>query len=299
MKNDGVSVIITAYHTADYIEECLDSISNQTWFKTHDEWEILVGIDHCEETLKKVKSIMHKYTHLRVFYMDENVGTYITSNTLIEKSKYSRFLRFDSDDIMKEEMVEKMVETMNTVERCKIVQCYFEMFPKKEGKRGVNVAHGVFLCKKTVFKKCGGFMPWKCAADTEFLTRTNKEYTRPVTYPLVLFYYRMHDESLTKKKDTSMQSELRAQYRAYIEKESASHPVIKTVTAPATEIFPETEVKEEPLIQIKSETHEPVVTIQKSEDLIPVIFEPGKKHYVKKVTNAVKRRVSTGIYNGI
>ena len=75
MESKGVSIIITAYNTADYIEECLDSIYDQSWFKKHRNWEVLLGVDHCKETLKKVVSIMEKYPNFRVFYMIENVGT--------------------------------------------------------------------------------------------------------------------------------------------------------------------------------------------------------------------------------
>ena len=45
MYENGVSVCITAYKSDKYIKECLDSIMNQTWFKTHDNWEIIVGVD--------------------------------------------------------------------------------------------------------------------------------------------------------------------------------------------------------------------------------------------------------------
>lgn len=36
---------------------------------------MLLGIDGCEETLAKVKEIMHKYKNLKVMMMDKNVGT--------------------------------------------------------------------------------------------------------------------------------------------------------------------------------------------------------------------------------
>lgn len=181
MKNEGVSIIITAYDTADYIEECLDSIYAQTWYKKSKEWEVLVGIDHCEKTLGKMKDIMHKYPNLRVFYMTENVGTYITSNTLISKAKYNKILRFDSDDVMKENMVENMLNIMDENENIEIVRCYYKEFPEEIDKKTVSHAtHGVFLCKKSVFTKYGGFMPWKCAADTEFHKRLEKKVTSVV-----------------------------------------------------------------------------------------------------------------------
>lgn len=37
MGTEGITVIITAYNTEKYIEETLDSVANQTWFKSHDE----------------------------------------------------------------------------------------------------------------------------------------------------------------------------------------------------------------------------------------------------------------------
>ena len=35
---EGISVCITAYKSQDFIEECLDSVAEQTWFKTHNNW---------------------------------------------------------------------------------------------------------------------------------------------------------------------------------------------------------------------------------------------------------------------
>jgi glycosyltransferase involved in cell wall biosynthesis len=66
-----------------YIKETLDSIYEQIYFKKNDDWEILIGIDGCNETLKYVHSIMENYKNLRVFMMEENRGTYITTNTIM------------------------------------------------------------------------------------------------------------------------------------------------------------------------------------------------------------------------
>lgn len=300
MKTESISIIITAYNTEKYIEEALDSVSNQTWFKHNDEWEILLGIDHCEKTLEKVKSIMDKYKNLRVFYMKENVGTYITSNTLISKAKYAKILRFDSDDIMNEYMVERMLDAMNTVNKCKLVQCYYKNFPKQEGKRGIDKAHGVFLCKKSVFTKYGAFMPWKCGADTEFLTRIDKNDVYPIAFPQVLFLRRIHDESLTRNKETDMKSKLRKEYKKYIDEQSPNTPIIKTITAPAIEIFkdtvisiPEETVSVEPVkVEAEPAAKNNIVEIKE----IPT---PHIPKYVKKTSAVIRKRVSANQYTGV
>lgn len=318
MGTEGVTVIVTAYNTEKYIEETLDSVVNQTWFKSHDEWEILLGIDHCESTLTKVKEIFHKYKNLRVFYMRENAGTYIVSNTLISKAKYARILRFDSDDIMKNDMVETMMTAMNTVKTCKLVQCYYEKYPSREGKCNTGKAHGVFLCKKSVFVSYGGFMPWKCAADTEFLTRVGSIESKDfAAIPLVMFYYRIHEESLTQKKDTNMKSELRKQYKTYIEEMSQSHPIIEMVTADADEVPRETQTQQNDssrnMVSIKEETPKEKIS-ESAQDTpnIQIVQKaeiPKKVNYVKSIiseqdkrvkkSSRVKLRLKTKSYIGI
>lgn len=300
MGTEGITVIITAYNTEKYIEETLDSVANQTWFKSHDEWEILLGIDHCEYTLSKIKEIFHKYKNLRVFYTRENVGTYIVSNTLICKAKYARILRFDSDDIMKKDMVETMMTAMNTVKNCKLVQCYYEKYPGREGKCNTGKAHGVFLCKKSVLISYGGFMPWKCAADTEFLTRVGSIESKDfAAIPLVMFYYRIHEESLTQKKDTDMKSELRKQYKKYIEEMSQSHPIIEMVTADADEVLREAQTQQNDnsrnIVSIKEETpKEKILESKQDTPNIQIIQKaeiPKKVNYVKSIISEQDKRV--------
>ena len=60
-ESKGVSICISAWKAQEYIEECLDSIYSQSWFKNHNEWEVLIGIDGCVDTLKKMNEIKHKY----------------------------------------------------------------------------------------------------------------------------------------------------------------------------------------------------------------------------------------------
>jgi hypothetical protein len=60
-KNDimkkPISVIIAAYNADKFIEECLDSVFNQTYFVDNEYYEVLVGVDGCEKTLDKLKMI--------------------------------------------------------------------------------------------------------------------------------------------------------------------------------------------------------------------------------------------------
>ena len=110
MYEKGVSICITSYKADKFIKECLDSVINQTWFKDHDNWEVIVGVDGCARTLHYLQSIMGNYKNLRVLMMDSNKGTYVTTNTIMKEAKYSGLIRFDSDDIMLPIMVQRILE---------------------------------------------------------------------------------------------------------------------------------------------------------------------------------------------
>lgn len=233
MNREGVTVCITAYKAKDYIKECLDSVAKQTWFENNDNFEIIVGIDGCKETLEYMKTIMNNYKNLKVWMMDSNKGTYITSNTIMSNATYENVFRFDSDDIMCSNLVETV---MNNKSNCKLVRYYLKDFG--DDKNEVAVAHGTIYIKKSTFIKYGGFRPWPCGADTEIYHRLMKiESVKNIRKILML--RRVHDSSLTRSKDTGYKSELRNKYKKLIKDMVISKPsdaVIKMTTNTYKEI---------------------------------------------------------------
>lgn len=189
----NISVIIPAYKAQRHIEKCLDSIVAQTYFKNND-YEIILGIDGCEETLKKVKNIRYKYPRLRVLWCKENKGCYVMTNTLIQQVKYDYIQKFDADDWMKKDMVKKVAGYMN---RFDIAMCLCE---RHDGKQTIRTGQSInsILIKKEVYDKLGGYCPWICAADGEFMDRAIRSFkVAKVKEPL--FYYYKHSTSLTGK----------------------------------------------------------------------------------------------------
>lgn len=227
---DGISIIVTAYKTQNYIEECLDSIQAQTWFHLHNNYEILLGIDNCEDTLQKVETLADRYNNLTIIYMDKNYGTYITSNTLISLAKYDWIIRFDSDDIMKPDMVQSVFDFLEVENKTDVIRFYGRPFSTEfKVKETPVLGHGQLCINKSVFEKYGAFQPWICAADGEFLTRLeNKVNIKGL--PKITFLYRKHFKSLTKDPSTDMKSELRKGYIKYIHEKCKDNPIIETLT---------------------------------------------------------------------
>ena len=235
MKEEGVSICITAYKAKDFIKECLDSVANQSWFRTHDNWEIIVGIDGCEETLEYVKTIMGNYKNLRVLMMDCNKGTYITSNTIMTEAKYEHLFRFDSDDIMCPNLVETI---MSKKGNCSYVRYSLKNFGISNK---IGVACGTVYLSSTLFSKCGGYRPWPCSADDELYYRIkHREKTNVLND--ILMYRRSHSESLTQSKETSIKSEKRRPYLEIVRKMRAENkPIVNFKIECVTNTFKEIE----------------------------------------------------------
>jgi len=226
----GISVCVSAWKTAGYIEECLDTIANQTWFRTHDNWEILLGIDACEETLAKVKEIMHKYKNLKVMMMDKNVGTYVTCNTIMKEASYEWLLRFDSDDVMYPNMVEVLMNKKRTAE---FVLC--KCNNRKNGNK-TFLAEGQIFVSKDCFIRYGGFLNRRCGSDTEFHKRTENKI-KQLQIQDALFLRRERDDSLTKINDYGHKSKYRDEVKQYIKEKSIHISKIELVTENYTSIF--------------------------------------------------------------
>lgn len=228
---EGISICITAYNADKYIEECLDSVKAQTWFKKHSNWEIIVGIDGCEKTLEKMMSIQNKYKKLKILMMEKNYGTYITTNTIMSEARYKNLLRFDSDDIMLPEMVETLMQFADDYD---FLMFSFQNFGLND--KIFKFAHGVTLQKSWVFDKFGGYQPWRCSADDEYRERL-KKFVNMAYIPKILFKRRIHEESLTQAPETSTKNlvkggerDIRKRYIASMSIKKEKDAKIKCVT---------------------------------------------------------------------
>lgn len=208
-QKEKISIIIPAYKASPYIKECLDSIQGQTYFSDNGNYEILLGIDGCAETLETVEKIRSQYKNLKVFVMESNKGVYITLNTLLSLVSAENVIIFNADDVMKPLMVEEIARYIKGYE---IVRFYCERFNDKTGQvTDIMLPHGSLYFNKTVSEKLGGFKAWVCAADTDFVNRAVSIFTEKRILE-VLFRYRVHGGSLTQKPGTGIHSDLRNQY---------------------------------------------------------------------------------------
>jgi glycosyltransferase involved in cell wall biosynthesis len=208
---EGVSIIIPTHGIPEYLKECINSIRNQ---KIDFNYEILLGVDNCKETLKSIEDDKDFYKEIRLYYFRENVGPFIIKNTLIDLTTYDNILFFDSDDIMVNTMLS---DFFNHVKEVDLIRFNYLNFKKNVEQSKPLTAWGVFGVKKSVFDRFTCFEPWKCAADSEFIERVTFHKITTKTVEGVSFHRRLHDKNLTLKPDTNMKSKLREEYKNQIQ----------------------------------------------------------------------------------
>lgn len=113
-----VSVIMSAYNEAAYVEACVQSILDQTY----SDFEFII-IDDCSndgtmEILKKLSGVDKRISLIR---NDQNEGLTRNLNKAFGRAKGKYIARMDSDDIAREDRLEKQVaylEAHNDVDIC-------------------------------------------------------------------------------------------------------------------------------------------------------------------------------------
>jgi glycosyltransferase involved in cell wall biosynthesis len=206
----SLSVIIPTFDSVEFIGELVTSIQNNTY---DNEFEILFGIDGCEKTLEYVKT-QEFPKNFFFYYFTENGGPYIIKNTLSELARYDKLFFFDSDDIMLDTLLS---EVDNSLDKYDCVKPKFLNFKDYKGNRnfssdGSLYGEGVFGIKKEIFLNMNGFEGWKVAADSDFMGRIYKFNKKINLTSDVLFHRRLHNKSLTRRKDTGYASQMRADY---------------------------------------------------------------------------------------
>lgn len=206
-KKEGWSILVPAYNAQDFIEECLDSIQNQTHFKDNDNYEIILGIDGCLKTLDKVNEIKDKYKNLRIYYLKENKGAFITRNTIMYQTLYSKSINCDSDDKMMPSLIEKVEPYMKDND---VVMHYIQNFyPDGRQQMSLKEHESTAAVHWRVWEEIGGYWEHRVAGDSDFELRLKKTNFKVHVIKKPLYLRRIHPNSLTQSKETGYSSPMR------------------------------------------------------------------------------------------
>jgi hypothetical protein len=193
----------------------------------------LVGVDGCLKTLEKLKTISYKYNNLKIYLMDSNKGCYITINTLLSLTKSDDVIIFNGDDIMLPNMISDIMLSDGLFKRFQ----YYTYYSENKIMNNTHHAHGVSYLHKSILKELGGYKPWVCSADTDFMRRLALLNIKETLIDKKLFYYRIHPKSLTQRKSTKMGTLIRSEYELLMSKNNKSNCYVDPIINTYVEIF--------------------------------------------------------------
>ena len=276
----GISVIIPTFDNIEYIDETLDSIYKSG--KNFD-YEILIGIDGCNKSLKYLKDKTYP-DNTKIFFFPTNKGPYLIKNTLSTLAKYDNLLFFDSDDIMEENMIGYCLNSLNKYQCVKPRLHNFKIVNGKMvnevGRK--NWGEGVFAIKKPIFDYYNGFEGWLVAADSDFMNRLYKNNISVELTQEILLLRRLHDKGLTSRPDTGLRSSLRSKYASISKSKKYFGPL------------PELKIAEYQPINIAEYTNNDIfkVYVETEEELYEKRIRQLRKETLDKVFNHENYRVA-------
>lgn len=214
-----VSVLVAAYRAEKWLDECIASVRNQ---RLPDDWccELLIGVDGCRAT--ETAAQKHRHADLKIISMAGNFGTYVTFNTLMQYASGDFIARFDADDVMRQGYLAGHIGRLQQgVDMSMSWSIYTDAeltptdhvaaHPNYHPRGGLNRrgTEGQFVLRRTVWERLGGFRPWRCAADSDFLQRVRYAGFRVSVIREFLYYRRTHPDSLIAHPATNFSSALR------------------------------------------------------------------------------------------
>lgn len=107
---DGlVSIIMPSWNTAEYIEESIKSVINQSY----ENWELII-VDDCstDNTDDVVKQFLGD-TRIKCLKNEKNCGAALTRNRTLRLAKGERIAFLDSDNLWKPDKLQKQIDFMN------------------------------------------------------------------------------------------------------------------------------------------------------------------------------------------
>lgn len=206
----AVSVLMTAYNRAAFIDAAIESVLGQTFT----DFELIVVDDRStDDTVARARAHAARDPRIRVEVNDRNLGDYPNRNraALLARGRYLKY--HDSDDVMYPHCLQAMVWALEAAPEAAValsrgmawqgtaapMRLTPRMTYQREffGSRMFMCGPGGALIRAEAFRESGGFEDHGAASDYVFwLTLCARQPV--VLAPADLFWYRVHDgQSLT------------------------------------------------------------------------------------------------------
>lgn len=222
----SVSLIIANYNYGRYLEECYESVLNQT-FKPD---EIIVIDDYSTDNSDEILEKISQNENVRVIKNKENLGIVKNFNKAVSLTNFEHIVFVGADNRIKRDFLEKYILSAEKFPNAAIYYSDIEIFgprssnlakstgavkqaddtflwkfpePKEETLKNLettNFMHGSSMFKRSWHEKVGGYKDNGIPEDFDLFRRIVWAGGEPVHVPFATLEYRQHsvDQANTK-----------------------------------------------------------------------------------------------------
>lgn len=110
-KTPKISIIVPVYNVAEYIDQCMESLVNQTMTDIE-----IICVDDCgtDNSMEIVQKYADADSRVRIIKHEHNMGLSASRNTALKNSSAPYIMCCDSDDYYTPDMCRIMLETLET-----------------------------------------------------------------------------------------------------------------------------------------------------------------------------------------
>lgn len=213
--NNMITIIIPCYNQAVYLDECLESVINQTY----NNWEcVIINDGSNDDSENKALNWVKKDNRIKYIYQN-NLGVSAARNNGIKCSKSKFILPLDADDKIAPEYIEKALDEFSKTPNLTLVYCLANKFGLVNESwylgqfnlYDLAVDNKIFcsaIFKKSDWEKIGGYDETMRdgVEDWEFWINLLKSGGKVTRLDYLGFYYRIKGTSrqiIFNKKDKS------------------------------------------------------------------------------------------------
>lgn len=213
------SIVMPAYKAEQFIAEAIESVLDQE-MDDGDSIQLIVVADGCEASYR----IAERYsTDILCILSESNKGVYnaINLGTTYVDSGSSLVGTMGADDMWS---TNRFIETKRSClksPRRTIFSCPATIIDKDSNVTNLKMRSapsGQNIYTSDIVKDLGMHRPWTCAADTEYQMRCERINAEKIIVDGCVFYYRSHENQLTKTSETGFGSKVRKKYREELRK---------------------------------------------------------------------------------
>jgi hypothetical protein len=208
-----VSVIVPMYNVEKYIASAVKSLIDQTYPGIE---IILVDDASRDNTLKVAKKLVNKNPQIRLFKNTKNIGTYVSINLGIMKSKGEFITIMGADDRFSPDKIRLQISMLVKNPKLVAAYCEYQRYHYRSKRILVQeVGESTIMFRKSIIRTIGYYDSVRFGADSEYRDRIKKVYgaNRCGTVRKVLYYALYRPNSLTASGVSRNGSRDRSAYR--------------------------------------------------------------------------------------